>query len=115
MCLKPVAPCQRLAIIGHCEWQEVVLQIRIVHTGAAAHEATGLEMVGGTRPIMAQQPPHGDPRLGWWAHRRIERDRLATLHLEIEFQMVLQVLAHARQLPHHPDAQRAQLLGWPDP
>jgi hypothetical protein len=93
----------------------VVLQIRIAHTGAASDEAAGLEMVAGTQPVMAQQPPHADPRLGEQAHRRIECDRLATLYLEIEFQMVLQVFADASQLLNHLDAERAQLPSRPDP
>ena len=84
----------------------MVLQIRIVHTGAVSDEAAGLEMVGGTQPVTAQQPAHADPRLGQRAHGRIERDRLATLYLEIKFQMVLQVFADASQLLNHLDAQR---------
>src|SRR3954451_13766739 len=104
-----------VAVIGHGERQEVVLQIRITDARPAAHEAAGFEMVRGTRPVMAQQPAQADPYPGCPAHRRIERDRFATRHLEIEFQMILQVLAHTWQFLHHLDAEGAQFLGRPDP
>ena len=116
MRLKPMALRQRLAVIGHGERQEVVLQIRIVDAGRGCARSRRIsKWFVAPEPVMAQQPAHADPRLGQRAHRRIERDRLATLHLEIEFQMVLQVLAHAWQLLHHLDAERAQFLGRPDP
>ena len=39
---------------------------------------------------------------------------LAALDLEVEFQVVLKVLANARAVLHHRDAERPQLLLRPD-
>ena len=44
----------------------------------------------------------------------IERDRLPALHLEIDFQMVLQVGADARPVGHDLDALLPQMLGRAD-
>ncbi len=61
-------------------------------------------MIGGAETVFAQQPAGTDERAAQDIDRRIESDRLPAGDLEIKFQMILQILAHASQMPDHGDA-----------
>ena len=69
--------------------------------GAAADEAAGLEVIGGAQTVLAQQPARADQRAAPQIDRRIQGDRFLAGHLEIEFQMILQILADAGQIVNH--------------
>ena len=102
MRLEAVLGGQRTAVIGHGEREEVVLDVGVADAGAGADEAAALEMVGGTQPLLEEEPAQADQGLGPGVHRAVERDRLAAGDLEVEFQMVLQVLAHAGEVVRRP-------------
>ena len=76
--------------------------------GPAADEAARLEVIGRAQAALRQQPAHADERLAERIHVLVQRDRLLAGHLEIKLQMILQVLAHARQIVHHRNAERLQ-------
>ncbi len=99
----------RAAVIGDGERQEMELNVGIGDAGAAADETAALEMVGRAKPVLAQQPARADRELRQRVHRGIERDRLGAFHLEIEFEMVLQIFADPGQIMDHIDTVRPKL------
>src|SRR6478609_5686788 len=74
----------------------MVLDVGPFHAGAATDEAATLEMIGCPQSVAQGEPAHADQRFRNRVHHRVEGDRLFALHLEIEFQMVLQISADAR-------------------
>ena len=66
-------------------------------------------MVGGPGPALSQQPLGAD--LGPVLHREVgrHRHRLRARVLHVDLEVVLEVLAHPRQVADHVDAQGAQL------
>ncbi len=113
MGLKAVLLRERRAVVGHRHGQEVILDVRIGDARAAADEPAGLEMIGRPQAILAQQPACADQRAIPPVDRGVQGDRLLARHLEIKLQVILQVLADARQIVHHLDAERAQLRRRP--
>ncbi len=65
-------------------------------------------MIAGAQPVLAQQPTRADQGAIPEIDGRVQCDRFLAGHLEIKFQMVLQVLADAGQIVNHGDAVRAQ-------
>jgi hypothetical protein len=99
MRLKAVLLRERRAVVGHRHRQEMILDVGIGDARAAADEAAGLEMIGGAEAVLAQQPAQrrSAPSASR-IDRGVQRDRLLAGHLKIEFQMILQILADARQV-----------------
>ena len=69
-----------------------------------------LEMIGGAEAVPEQEPAQADQRLGEEVPVAIERDRLAALQLEVDFEMVLQVGAHAGPVGDDLDIVLSQVL-----
>src|SRR5208337_3643907 len=65
--------------------------------------------------ILKQQPAQADASFRERFGRRIERDGLPAGELKVEFQMVLQVLAHAAPIVQHRYAEAPQLVAGADP
>lgn len=63
---------------------------------------------------MEHQPFRANHALRQDVELAVERDGLLALHLEIDFQMIVQVLADARQIVHHTNAGVLEHLGGPD-
>ncbi len=75
---------------------------------AGSDEAASLELVAGAEALAEEQPLGTDGRLVPPFGRRVDRHRLLAGVLQVEFQMILQVGADARQVMHHRDVQVAQ-------
>src|SRR6266404_8907243 len=86
------------------------LDVRVAHAGAAADEAAALEMIAGAEAILGEQPARADERAAYERYLRIQGDGLAAGDLKVELQVILQVLAHARQRAHHVDAVGGELM-----
>ena len=114
MGLEAVLLRQRGPVVAHGHGQEVILDVRVANAGAAADEAAGLEVVARSESIPGEQPAHADEGLAKRARVGIEGDGLRGGHLEIELQMILKVLADARQVVDHRDAVARELRGRPD-
>ena len=115
MRLEAVAGRERRSVVADRQRQEVILDVRIGDPGTAADEAAAFEMIGRTQSAFPEQPARADQRLSQRIHRRIEGDRKFGFDLEIEFQMVLQILANARKIVDRRNAMRAQFVGRADP
>ncbi len=102
------------AVVGDRDRQEVVLQVRVLHAGAAADEAAGLEVIGRAEARPEQQPFDADGALGDEVLRRMERDRLRARVLHVGFDVVLQVRADAGNVRHRRDAELLQRVGVAD-
>ncbi len=108
MGLKPVLARQTRAVVAHRERQEMKLDVGMRHSRLRADEAARLEMIGRAVAVVAHQPVQPDERAGEQPGLAVERDRLLRGDLEIEFEMVLQILADAGQRAHDLDAELAQ-------
>src|SRR4029077_10310866 len=107
--LKAVLARECRAVIIHRQRQEMKLDVRVAHPGAAADEAAGLEVIAGAEAVLGEEPARADERAAHDRYLRIKRDGLAAGDLEVELQMILQVLAHTRQFAHHADAVGGEL------
>ncbi|MNN86055.1 hypothetical protein D3C81_2034170 [compost metagenome] len=72
--------------------------------------SAALEVVGRPEPAPGGEPLDPDPGLAQQALGREQADRLGALHLQVEFHVVHQVLAHFRRVVDHRDAMLRQLL-----
>jgi hypothetical protein len=61
-------------------------------------------MVGSAEATFEEQPLRADQRLRDWVEHRIERDWLDRFLLDVEFQMILEVLADAGSVGDDIDA-----------
>ena len=111
MGLEAVEAGRRTAVVADRHGQEVVLQVRVLHTGLAADKTARFKMVGRPQARALEHPLQADLHLGQRVHRAVERDGLFAGVLHIGFQVVLQVLTYAAQRGHHADAQPAQGIG----
>ncbi|MNQ36399.1 hypothetical protein D3C85_499190 [compost metagenome] len=93
-----------VSVITHGRRQEVELDVRPAQALLGADEATRLEMVAGAQAILEQQPAQADQGLGEQAHLAVQRHRLLAFVLDVDFRVVLQILAHPRQVVSHFDA-----------
>ena len=99
-----------LAVIANGDRQEVVLQVRPLLVIAATDEATGLELVACAHTSAFEQPLCTDFWLVVPLQRRVERNGLLALVLNVHLQMVLQVFADAGQFMYDRNAQLFQPL-----
>ncbi|MCY1359422.1 hypothetical protein D9M69_459920 [compost metagenome] len=86
----------------------MVLDVRPLEFRTGADEATGLELVAGAEAGAPEHPLRADLRLVPPLQRRVQRDRLLAGVLQVHLQVVLEVLADARQVVHHRHAEIAQ-------
>ncbi len=100
-------------VVANRDRQEVEHQVGIRDVLVAAGEAPAFEVVRGARPAAEEQPPESDPRTPAPLEVRRHRDRLGAGVLHVDLQVVLEVLAHAGQVVHHVDAERAELVRVP--
>src|SRR5690242_16374285 len=114
MDLEGMARCRGLAVIANGNGEEVIFDIGIFDAGTRANEAAALEMIGGAEARLEQQPFDADEPLGKEIETRQQRDRLERFHLEIDFEMVLQILPNARQIVNRLDADRFEMSGITD-
>src|SRR5437868_4585038 len=105
---------RRLAVVADGGGKKMELQVGIFDAGAGADEAAGFEMVGGAEAALEEQPLSTDQRLGEKAHLAIEGDRLPAGDLHENFEMIVQVLPHPRQMVEGRDADLLQMLCRPD-
>jgi hypothetical protein len=89
-------------------------QIRVRHVVVATDEATGLEVVGGSRAPAQEQPLRADPRVAPLRQVRLHGHGLRAGVLDVHLEVVLQVLAHSRQVLDRIDTQGAQAAGVAD-
>ena len=114
MGLEAVSARGTAAVVVHGDRQEVILQVRVLDTGAAADEAARLEVAGGAQALAEEHPVDADLQLVPGLERRVERHRLLAGVLDVDLQVVLQVLADARAVGRHRDAMGAQVVGRAD-
>src|SRR5437762_7044163 len=100
-----------LAVIANGDRQKVIFDVGIVDAGMRADEAAALEMIGGAETGLEQEPFEPDEGLGEEIEARTQRYRLQAFHLEIEFEMILQIVADARQIVDGRDADRFEMCG----
>ena len=100
----------RAAVVPDGERQEVEHEVRIGDVVVAPREPAALEVVGRAGPAAQEQPLRPDersaPLLG---RRRLHRDRLEALVLDVDLEVVLEVLADAGQVGHDRDAEGFQV------
>src|SRR2546423_12427709 len=87
---------------------------RVAPAGAAAEEAAALEVIAGAQSVAGKEPARADERAAHERNLRVKRDGLAAGDLKVELQVILQVLAHTRQLAHHVDAVGGELVSRAD-
>ena len=104
MRLKPVTIGGDLAIVTHRNGQKVVLDIGVVDARPGPDEGSTFKMIGGAVAGPEEQPLRPDHRLGKQVQMLVEGNRLGAFHLQVEFQMVHQVFAHAPQVLQGRDA-----------
>ena len=110
MGLKPMLSCQRAAIIVNRHGEEVILDIGIGNSRPAADKATAFKLVAGSKPPTQEEPLRPDNRLTQQIGLAEQRDGLGAGHLEIKFQMILQIRADAGPVRDNGDAMFFQLL-----
>src|SRR5215475_11718822 len=79
-----------------------------------ADKAARLEMVRAAEALAGQDPFDADLQLGERVCRAVKRDRLLAGILDVSLNVVLQVLADARQVLDDGDAERLELIGVAD-
>ena len=75
----------------------------------APDEAAALEVVRRARAASEEQPLEPDPRLAPVGERRLHRDWLRALVLDVDLEVVLEVLADAGQVVDDVDPEGSQL------
>ena len=106
MGLKAVCLLGHGAVVVHGDRDEMVLDVRELDPRPAAEIAARLEQVRGRDAGFRREPLEPDLELAPRRGRSVERDRFDALVLDRPVEMVLQVLAHARQVVRHGDAER---------
>ena len=104
----------RRAVVADRDGQEVEHQVRVRDVVVAADEAARLEVVRRAGARAEEQPPEPDPGPVAPLHRRRHRDRLLRAVLDVDLEVILQVLADARQVVDDVDAERLELAGVAD-
>src|SRR5687768_13795535 len=98
MNLETMGRRRRLPVIAHGDGKEMILDVGIFDTGAGTDEGTGFKMIGGAQTFLPEEPFDADHSLGEQIELRIERNRQEAFVLEIDFEMVVEILADARQM-----------------
>ena len=88
------------AVVVDRNRQEVILDVRPQIVVARADETARLEVVARAEAGAIQHPFEADLRLVPPLERRVQRDRLLALVLDIHLQVILQVLADTGQVEH---------------
>ena len=102
------------AVVPDRDRKEVEHQVRVVDVVVAPHEAAALEVVGGPETAAVEQPLVADLRSGAELEARRDRDRLLRRVLDVDLEVVLEVLPHARHVGDDADAEGAQVVGVAD-
>ena len=108
VCLEAVLFHTVGAVVVNGDRQEVVLDVRPLEFRASADETTSLELVAGADTGAVEQPLGTDGRLVPPQQRWVQRYRLGAGVLQVQLQVVLQVLADARQVVDHRDVEAFQ-------
>ena len=103
-----------LAVIAHGGGQEVELDVGRAERGVRADEAAAFEMVRDREAALEQHPFGADQEAAEEAHLAVQGDGFLAGILDIDLGMVLQVLAHARQIMQDFDARLLQHRPRPD-
>ncbi len=85
--------------------QEVILDVRPFELRARTDKTARLELVAGADASTVEQPLGTDGRLVVQQQRRIQRHRLGAGVLQVHLQVILQILANARQVVDHRDVE----------
>ncbi|CCJ88366.1 protein of unknown function DUF140 [Cronobacter turicensis 564] len=101
------------AVVVNRHRQKVVLNVRPGERFAAADKPAALKVVAGADTSAVKQPLRADFRLVPPFQRRIERHRLFALVLQIHLQVILKILADARQIMHHRNIKLFQQFSIP--
>ena len=96
------------AVVVDRHREEMELDVGPGELRARADETAGLELVAGADAVAGEQPLRADARLIEQLERRVQRHRLGAGVLQVHLQVILQVLADARQFMHQRDVQLAQ-------
>src|SRR3546814_11541321 len=94
--------------------QKTAYEMRISDWSSDVCSSDLLEVAGGAEAGPEEKPVDADQRLVPRLQRRVERDRLRAGVLHVDLQVVLQVLADARQVVRDGDALRLQFVGRAD-
>ena len=111
MHLVAVALHRRRPVVTDRDRQEVEHQVRVRDVVVAAGEAAALEVVRGARPAPEEEPLETDPRPVPPQLGRRHGDGLPAAVLDVHLEVVLEVLADARDVGDDVDAVPPQLLG----
>ena len=103
MHLEAVTVEGRVPVVAHRAGQEMILDVGPLDTRFRTNEGAGFEMIGRAETGLRQDPAAADQELAPGIEFGIQRDRPGTAKLEVEFEVILQVFAHARQLMHQRD------------
>lgn len=96
------------AVVSNRARQKVILDVGPGNSGSGPDESTGLEMIGAAEPGSTGQPLATCKESAKLVQFRIQRYRLLASVLKIDFQMILQILAHTREFVDDVDAGRLQ-------
>ena len=102
------------ALVGDAERQVVILQVGMGGVVAGADKAADLKMRSRPQSFLREHPFQPQPRLAPRGHSVGLRNGLSAFVLHQHFDMILQVLAYARQVVDHGDAGLAQLVACAD-
>src|SRR6476620_11575926 len=103
-------------VVADRERQEVEHEVRVRNLIVRADEATSLEVVRRTGPTPQEEPLGADE----WAapelrRRRLHRDRLQALVLDVHLEVVLEVAAYAGNVGDDVDPESLEVGPRPDP
>ena len=99
--LKAMTLCGRLAVIAHGNRQKVILDVGIIHAGGRANKRTAFELIAGSGSGAIEKPTGADISLAHQVPVSKQANGLRGGGLNVEFQMILQILAHTRTVRDH--------------
>jgi hypothetical protein len=104
------------AVVVNRHRQEVVLDVWPLELFAGADKTARFELVAGADARAVEQPLGADCRLVVpFSASGIQRNRLGARVLQVHLEMVLQVLADARQVVNHLDVEPLEQFAGPTP
>ena len=111
MHLVAVAARRCRPVVADRDRQEVEHEVRVGDGVVAPGEATRLEVIGCSGPASTEEPVRPDDGPSPPTQLRLQGHRLRARVLHVDLEVVLEVLAHAGQVPDHGNAQRLELGG----